>query len=45
MQAFDNEMREGEWNNLMLDLQGAAYATYSNIFAEQNRPVCVYAEH
>jgi hypothetical protein len=45
MLAFDNELHEGEYNNVLLDLHGSAHSTYSNIFAEQNRPVCVYVEH
>jgi hypothetical protein len=38
-------MREGVFGNLMLDLRATSiYTVYSNIFAENGRPVCVYAD-
>lgn len=45
MHAYETEMREGVYGNMMLDLRATGiYTVYSNIFAENNRPVCVYAD-
>lgn len=43
--AFNTELHEGDYGNMLLDMQGSQYTTYSNIFAENNRPVCVYVNN
>ena len=42
--AFNEEMKSGQYGNLLLDLQATKFGTYSNIFAEHDTPICVYID-